>query len=69
MGPSMAKHRDAFAREGVDGELLAQCTEEILEKELGVTSHLDRINSCRYVAHYDTVTPKVLRLRCTNCSL
>ena len=43
MGPSMAKHRDAFAREGVDGELLAQCTEEILEKELEVTSHLDRL--------------------------
>ena len=43
MGPSMTKHGDAFAREGFDGELLAQCTEEILEKELGMSSHLDRL--------------------------
>ena len=58
----MAKHRDTFAREGIDGELLAQCTEEILEKELGVTSHLDRIKLMQVidVAHCDTVTPKVL---------
>ena len=68
MGPSIAKHRDTFAREGIDGELLAQCTEEILENELGMSSHLDRLKLMQVLARYDTVTPKVLRLHCTNCS-
>ena len=35
MGPGLAKYREKFSQEFIDGELLSQCTEDILETDLG----------------------------------
>ena len=64
MGPSMSKHRDTFSREGIDGELLSYCTEEILETELGISSHLDRLKLMQvytYSTHCTVVEPRLAR--------
>lgn len=35
MGPSIARHKERFHEEFIDGDLLSQCTDEILETDLG----------------------------------
>ena len=37
------KDRKVFERERIDGEILCELNDEILEKELGVTSRVHRI--------------------------
>ena len=38
----MSMYKDIFTQEQIDGHLLCELDEEILEKELGITSKLHR---------------------------
>ena len=40
---NLAAYKRAFSRNQISGELLMLCNEEVLEKELGVTSKLHRM--------------------------
>ena len=39
----LQQYREVFEREHIDGEILQELDDEILEKDLGVTSKLHRI--------------------------
>ncbi|XP_064390595.1 uncharacterized protein LOC135338393 isoform X2 [Halichondria panicea] len=43
MGPSLARYKETFSQEDIDGDLLALCTEEVLENDLGIKHKLDRL--------------------------
>ncbi len=43
MGPSLARYKETFSQEDIDGDLLALCTEEVLENDLGKAN---QHNSC-----------------------
>ena len=46
---NMEKYQDRFASEGVDGSLLADFEDSVLETSLGVTSKLDRIKLMKII--------------------
>ncbi len=45
----MAQYQDRFAQECIDGGILAMCDDETLEKELGVSSRLERLRLMRII--------------------
>ena len=50
------KHRESFKRERIDGSILVELDEEILEKELGVDSKIKRIKLLRVLNGRQAVT-------------
>ena len=45
----MAKYRETFAQKSIDGMILAECDEPILQNELGVSSKVDRIKLMKVI--------------------
>ena len=52
---NLSAYKRAFARNQISGELLMLCSEEVLEKELGVTSKLHRMKIMALVQGRSTV--------------
>ena len=46
----MTKYRETFAQKSIDGMILAECDEPILQNELGVSSKVDRIKLMKVIA-------------------
>ena len=38
----LEKYKDVFSTAGLSGDILSQCNEEVLEKELGISSKINR---------------------------
>ena len=45
----LSKYKNKFSEENITGSLLSEFDEEILEKELGITSRLHRIKLLRII--------------------
>ena len=45
----MKKYQKEFTRESIDGMILVECDEAVLEHELGVSSKQDRIKLMRII--------------------
>ena len=46
----MAEYRETFVQKSIDGMILAECDEPILQNELGVSSKVDRIKLMKVIA-------------------
>ena len=53
---SLDKHRESFKRERIDGSILIELDDEILEKELGMDSKIHRIKLLRVLNGRRAVT-------------
>ena len=45
----MKQYKDNFTQYGVDGEVLADCDDEILQKELHISSRLHRLKLSKVI--------------------
>lgn len=46
----LGQHRDTFLGEQINGEILMECGEEILEKELRISSRLHRVRIMKLIS-------------------
>ena len=46
----LAQYKEAFVKESVSGEILADCDDEILQTDLGVASRLHRLRLMKVVS-------------------
>ena len=46
----MTKYQETFAQKSIDGMILAECDEPILQNELGVSSKVDRIKLMKVIS-------------------
>ena len=53
----LKQYREAFEKECIDGEILQELDDEILEKDLGVASKLHRIRIMKLVTEVSTQAP------------
>lgn len=51
----MRKYQEEFARESIDGMILAECDELVLQHELGVSSKQDRMKLMRIISGHQSV--------------
>ena len=51
----LSQYRGSFIREGMTGDILLDCDEDILENELGVTSRLHRIKLMKFISGQHSV--------------
>jgi len=45
----LSMYKDTFSEEPIDGEVLAECDEDILEAELGVANKLHRVKLMKLI--------------------
>ena len=45
----MEKYKDAFTKEYINGELLLECDDDILEQDLGVSPRLHRVRLMKII--------------------
>ena len=50
----MRKYQEEFAQESIDGMILAECDEPILQHELGVSSKQDRMKLMRIISGHQS---------------
>ncbi len=58
MGPSLARYKETFSQEVIDGDLLALCTEDVLENDLGNSINFMELYIlivCRLITHLKPV--------------
>ena len=53
----LKQYREAFEKEHINGEILQELDDEILEKDLGVASKLHRIRIMKLVTEVSTQAP------------
>ena len=46
---SLAQYKDIFARERITGDVLSELSEQDLQHELGITSHIHRIRLMKII--------------------
>ena len=46
----LAQYSDSFRLEQINGELLMECDEALLERELGIKSRLHRVRLLRFIS-------------------
>ena len=46
---NLQQYQDTFKSEQIDGEVLAECDEAVLEHELGITSRLHRLRLMKII--------------------
>ena len=53
----MAEYQETFIQKSIDGTILADCDEPVLQNELGVSSKVDRIKLMKVIAgEYSTLS-------------
>ncbi len=46
----MTDHQQSFAENGIDGEILCECDEQLLEGELGVSRKIQRMKLMKVIS-------------------